>query len=50
VSEARLKSKFALLAGCALPGDRVQSVLEMVNELERLDDSRRLSQLLAVPT
>ncbi|MBI3043164.1 MAG: MmgE/PrpD family protein [Betaproteobacteria bacterium] len=49
VSEARLKSKFALLAGCALPGDRVQAVLEMVNELEQLDDSRRLSQLLAVP-
>jgi len=46
VSEERLRAKFAILATCALPSDNVKSVVQTVDNLEQLDDSRRLSDLL----
>lgn len=49
VSEERLRAKFALLAACALPADRVKSVIDTVDDLQQLDDSRRLSELVTTP-
>lgn len=47
VSEERLRAKFAMLAGCALPVGRVSSITEIVDRLQALDDSRHLSDCLA---
>jgi len=47
VSEERLRAKFALLAGSALPVDRVGSIADNVDRLHELHDSRDLSDLLA---
>lgn len=46
VGEDRLRAKFELLAGCALPAERVKAVIAMVDNLEQLDDHRHLTQLL----
>jgi 2-methylcitrate dehydratase PrpD len=45
-SEERLRGKFALLAGCALPVNRVKSLIQTVDGLQELKDLRKLSNLL----
>jgi 2-methylcitrate dehydratase PrpD len=46
VSETRLRAKFALLAGFALPPDRVKSVINAVDRLHEVDDVRRIAELV----
>jgi 2-methylcitrate dehydratase PrpD len=46
VSEERLRAKFMLLAGCALPVDRTMLIIQTVDGVHELDDTRRLSNLL----
>jgi 2-methylcitrate dehydratase PrpD len=48
-TRAELEEKFLRLATTRIRADRAEQLLAMVNNLEELDDTARLVELLAVP-
>jgi 2-methylcitrate dehydratase PrpD len=49
LTRAELEEKFLRLATTRIRSDRAEQLLAMVNDLEELDDTARLMELLAVP-